>query len=201
MSQVIADAGVRGFQPSLVGGTGTTAKIFPSLLGTGFNNGGGILPQPAGVVPAALIIPGSSIYEGKPITVKASGTLFMHGASPTVNLTLYNGVSMTPGSNTVCLVGASALSSLTTATQYPFALQVTLQGDSISGIVQLYNATSFFNGTTLGTITLTNLTGVSFVAGTSAKTTTAALSLVIGATFGVSDALNECQLMQFVAEA
>jgi hypothetical protein len=125
----------------------------------------------------------------------------MHGASPTINFTLYNGISMTPGSDTVCAVGASALSSLTTATQYPFVFTVQMQGDSISGDVQLYSAVSFFGGTTLGTITLTGLTGVSFVAGTSGKTTNAALSIICGVTFGVSDALNECQLMQFVAEA
>jgi hypothetical protein len=202
MAEVFADAQVRGFNPSLVGGTLTAIKVFPSLLGPSFNDGGGASITPAaGTPPASLVIPGSSIYEGKVITVTAAGTVFIHGASQTLNLTLQNGLSLTASSNTTIATGASALSTLTTAAQYPFAFQVKMQGDSQSGIVQLWGATCFVDGTTLGTITLTSLTGVSFVNGTSGKTTLSALNLVFGLTFGVSDALNEGQLMQFTAEA
>ena len=180
--------GVNGYNPSLVGGTGQVAKIFPSLLGTGFNNGGGILPQPAGVVAAACLIPGTGQYEQQQINVKASGYVFVHGVSPTINFVFQEGPSLTATSNTTMATLASA-QSLATAATYPWAFSATMQGDSVSGIMQIYNAIFVCDGTS-GTVTLTDLTGVNL--------TTTNYQFVIGITFvGVSDALNKAALSQF----
>ena len=179
--------GVNGYNPSLVGGTGTTCKIFPSLLGTGFDNGGGVLPQPPGVVAAQLLISGTGQYEQQQLVVNASGYVFVHGVSPTVNFLFQQGSSLTYTSNTTMATLASA-QSLTTAATYPWAFNMKMQGDSVSGIMQAYSATFVCNGTS-GTVTLSDLTGVNL--------TNTNYNFVIGITFGVSDALNKAALSQF----
>jgi hypothetical protein len=188
MNAFTTGGGVNGYNPSLVGGTGSgTAKIFPSLLGTGFDNGGGILPQPAGVTAAQCIIPAGGTYEQQIIDVFAAGYVFIHGASPTINPVFQQGSSLTPGSNTTMATLTSA-QSLTTAATYPWAFKAQLQGDSVSGILQIMNATFYCNGVS-GTLTLTDLTGVDFL--------TTNYPFVVGITFGVSDALNKAALSQF----
>lgn len=176
MSQTIQSAGINYASPSTVGGTGTTAKIFPSLLNS--------------LSPATLAL--VQAQNGQQVTVKASGTLFVHGTSPTINFLLQNGTSLTAGSNTT-FATLTSVASLTTATQYPFAVKVTLQGDSVSGIVQVVDAEIVCNGVS-GAATKTSLTGINF-AGPGA-----AANVVFGVTFGVSDALNTASLLQFNAE-
>lgn len=176
MSYPITSAGVSYASPSTVGGTLTLAKIFPSLL----NN----------LAPASLAVPVSA--NGQIITVRASGNLFVHGTSPTVNLVLQNGSSLTAASNTTVSTGTSA-QALTTGATYPFAAVIDLQGDQTSGIVQVVNAKFVVDGISVA-LTNTSLTGVSF------NGSSAALNLVVGITFGVSDALNTASLQEFVLE-
>lgn len=184
--QIFASAaGIIGLNPSKVGGTGTSIKIFPSLIPPTFGA--------ASVNPASLSVAGNGALEGKAFTVRASGNLFVHGAYPTVNFTLQSGTSLTASSNVTVATLASA-QSLTTAATYPFSFKADLQGDSASGIVQVVSAVISCNGVS-GTVTATDLTGVSFLG------PNAALNLVFGVTFGVSDGLNAASLMQFSAEA
>lgn len=191
--------GISPYTPSIVGGTLTTTKIFPSLLGPAFGNGGNPLssapgstkpaiPVAASGTPAAQVsIPGTGQYEQQRIVLSASGFVFVHGTSPTLNFLLQQGTSLTSGSNTTVAVLASA-QSLTTNASYPFSFNVSMQGDSVSGVMQFFNATFACNGVS-GTVTLTDLTGINL--------TTTALPFVFGVTFGVSDATNVGVLSQF----
>jgi len=195
--QAFATAGISGISPVTVGGTGTTAKIFPSLLSS--------------TAAASLVIPASGEYEGREIVIRAAGKLYVHGTTPTINFVLQSGTSLTAASNTTVATLAAA-ASLTTAHTYPFAFQAVLQGDSTSGIVQVVEADFACNGavqTVEGTgITATSLTGINFLAGGPTGIVLAgngnggaAINLVFGLTWAVSDAANTASLDQFFAEA
>jgi hypothetical protein len=200
MSEPFSNAGGIGpYTPSIVGGTGTTTKIFPSLLGPGFGNGGNPLssvpgstkpaiPVVAAATPAALVtIPGTGQYEQQAISVSCSGFVFVHGTSPTLNFLFQQGTSLTSGSNTTMATLASA-QSLTTNASYPFAFNCRIQADSVSGVMQVYSGVFVCNGVS-GSLTLTDLTGINL--------TTTNYSFVFGVTFGVSDATNVGVLSQF----
>jgi hypothetical protein len=78
--------------------------------------------------------------------------------------------------------------SLATNATYPFSFRAQLQADSISGVMQIMNATFYANGVS-GTCSLTDLTGVNL--------TTTNYTFVFGVTYGVSDATNVAGLSQF----
>jgi hypothetical protein len=181
---VFSDAGVRGQNPSLVGGTGTVAKLFPNLLANstglpaGFGSGS---PAPtAPLAPANLLLPGTGQFEQKIVEVRAAGYVFVHGTSPTVNFVFQEGTSLTATSNTTMATMASA-ASLTTAAFYPWAFKAFLQSDAKSGVMQIFNAFFSLNGASQS-LTLTDLTGVNLL--------TTNYNFVAGVTFAVSDALN-----------
>ena len=199
--QVFADAGVRGFAPALVGGTLTTTKIFPSILGPGFGNGGGLnppgfalnpvtVPAPAtGTPPAIVTIPGTGQFEQHNIEVQAGGFVFMHGTSPTLNFLFQQGKSLNSGaSGQTTMATLASAQSLTTGAYYPWQFKATLFADALSGVMQIGNATFVCNGVS-GSLTLTDLTSINL--------TTTNYPFVIGVTFGVSDALNVGGLGQF----
>lgn len=195
--EVFSDAGFRPNSVGLVGGLLTTTKIFSSGLGPGFMNGGAnfgyqtapvTVPAPATGTPAAsVIIPGNGVYEQQQVDLRASGFVFVHGVSPTINFLLQKGTSLTSGSNTTVATLASA-QSLTTGDYYPWYFTLRMQSDAISGIMQFQNATFSCNGTS-GTVTLTDLTSINL--------TTTNVQFVLGVTFGVSDALNVAGCAQF----
>jgi hypothetical protein len=183
--------GIGPYTPQIVGGTGTTAKIFPNLLAntsgipTTFGSGS---PAPTSPIAAsAVTIPGTGQYEQQQIAVAAAGYVFVHGTSPTINIVFQQGTSLTPGSNTT-MATLSSVQSLTTAATYPWAFNCRLQGDSVSGVLQIMSANFYCNGVA-GSFTLTDLTGVNL--------TTTGYFFVLGVTFGVSDALNKAALSQF----
>jgi len=184
--------GVNGYNPSTVGGTGTSTKIFPNLLANATGLPASFTGSPVPTLPPAgaqIVIPGTGQYEQQQIVVTAGGYVYVHGTSPTLNFLLQSGTSLTSGSNTTIATLASA-QSLTTASYYPWSLSVKLQGDAKSGVVQVFSGTFVCNGVS-GSLTLTNLTGQNL--------TTTNINLVIGVTFGVSDALNFGALSQFWA--
>lgn len=202
MDTIATAGGISSYTPSLVGGTGTTTKIFTSLLGSNFPPGGGnaltaapstkALTVPTSTSAAAsVLLRGTGEYEQQLISVRIGGFVYVHGSSPTVNFLFQNGTSLTSGSNTTMATLASAQTGLTTANYYPFLFKMDMQGDSVSGVLQLASATWSCNGVSSGTVTLTDLTGINLVNG-------AGLSFVFGITFGVSDALNVGCLSQFV---
>jgi hypothetical protein len=194
---VFFDSGARPSNPSLVGGTLTAIKVFPSTIGPGFNNGGGlgypvvnpiVPPAPtSGTKPFICTIPGTGQFEQQQIEIRASGLAFVHGTSPTLNFALQSGTSLTPTSNTTVAVLASA-QSLTTGAYYPWYFDCKFQADALSGIGQFQNATFSCNGVS-GTVTLTDLTGVNL--------NTTNVNFVMGVSFAVSDALNVGVLSQF----
>ena len=200
---VFSDAGVRGYAPALVGGTGgtTTPKIFPSIIGPGFGNGAGLNPPrfatdpitvpsaATGTLAAMVTIPGTGQYEQHEIAVQAGGFVYTHGTSPTLNFVFQKGTSLTATSNTTMATLASAQALTTPSPSYwPWQFKCSLFADALSGVMQIANATFVCNGTS-GTLTLTDLTSVNL--------TTTNYTFVIGVTFGVSDALNVGALGQF----
>lgn len=186
MSNPFATAGVNYANPVIAGGTGTLAKIFPAPS-LNFNV--------ASTVPAALLI--QAQQQGQIVSVKAAGNVFLHGASPTVNFEIQNGTSLTAASNST-IATMNAAQSLTTGATYPFAITLDLQGDQTSGIVQVVNASIVCDGVS-GTVTKSTLTGINWTGANQFYSNGAPLSLVVGVTFAVSDALNTASLFQFEA--
>lgn len=193
--------GVSPYNPSIVGGTGTTCKIFPSLLGPGFGNGGNPLsvsplvapvtvPTAATGTPAAICtIPGTGQYEQQTLSVQAGGFVYMHGTSPTLNFLFQSGTSLTyNASGQTTMATLSSAQSLTTGAYYPWSFNARLQCDSLSGIMQIWGGTFACNGVS-GTISYTALTGQNL--------NTTNVNFVIGVTFGVSDSLAVGTLSQF----
>lgn len=171
-----------------VGGVNTTIKYFAQPT----------LPLNAFVLP----IPGEFILEGQQFVVRAGGWVYVAGSSPTVALTLGVGGPLLTSSATT--VGVLSAASLVTSNYYPFAITATFQGDSNSGIVQgSFNTT--LNGVFTASAATTNLTGIKF--GTAfnpanpGASVSAPFSLIVGVTFGVSNAANLAQLDQFSLEA
>jgi hypothetical protein len=200
MDTIAVAGGISAYTPSIVGGTGTTTKIFTSLLSNVFPPTGGnpLTAAPTttkSAVPtstsgaASLLLRATGEYEQQIVSIRIAGYAFVHGASPTLNFLFQNGTSLTSGSNTTMATLASA-QSLTTNATYPWMFKADLQGDSVSGVMQIVGATFACNGVS-GTVTSTDLTGISLVTG-------AGLSFVFGLTFGVSDATNVGVCSQFV---
>lgn len=155
----------------------TTAQIFPTVIG--------------GTVALVLPIPGSSRLESDGIFVEATGWATVGGVSPTLNLVLYSGTSVTPGSNTVLATLAAAQALVTNAT-YDWRLKAQLYGSTKTG--KISGKFSIDIDVNIGAETaLTNqLTNQSFVI-------EPALSLVFGITFGVANAANVAQLSRAFA--
>lgn len=199
-------SGVNAFVPSQVGGTSTSALMFPALSGN-FTAAGVTTPGGASITSALVCsVPANGQYEQQIINVKAAGKLFVHGTSPTVLFKMYNGSSLTAASNTAILSMSAA--SLTTNAWYPWAWQSVFQGDSSSGMLQAVSSTLWINNATAGSITLTGISsGVSFISAgpgnifgpgyTTTSSNNAALNFSISCTFAVSDALNKAFCSQF----
>jgi len=223
MSVPTINSGVTGWNPSVVGGLGATYKVFPAPNypnpgvggpgNSGYNgsilNGNVIAATPT-TTPLTLGVPANGQYEGQRFNVTASGNLFVHGTSPTLLFAMYNGTSMTVGSDgTPLVVLASALTGLTTGATYPWSWSTVFQGDSKSGILQAISSSLWIDNATAGTVTLTGATGINFLSAgptgligpgyTSGSSN--ALNLIIAMEFTVTDALNVGRCMQFVLES
>jgi hypothetical protein len=186
MSFIISSVGCNYTNPSKVGGTGAGIKIFPSLLNS--------------AAPAILQI--LEQQQGQTVVLNASGNVFLHGTSPTINAVLQSGTSLTSANNTTIATLTSAQTLATNAT-YPWALTIKLQGDAGSGVVQVVSSSFTCNGVNSTTFTNTSLTGVVFSGLVASPPVFAevGVSLVLGINFGVSDALNTASLFQYTLEA
>jgi hypothetical protein len=187
MANPFASAGVNYANPSTIGGTGSGVKIFPALIST----------------TTAAILQLLEQQQGQIVTLNAAGNLHLHGTSPTIAPTLLKGNSLTYSSGNVISVLTSAQLFASTGATYPWALQIKLQGDTSSGVVQVVSTTFACNGTASSSFTNTSLTGVSF-GGTSAGdgflNPEVGVTLSLGLNFGVSDAANAANLYQFELE-
>lgn len=167
---------------------GTAATIFPA---SSYNGTGTVT---ASTSACTLIIPGSSRFDGQNFFVRASGYATVGAtASPTFNVTLYSGTSLTVGSDT--LVKAGAAQNVTISTSFSWTLEARLIGDSTSNTLNGFFTYLINNLPATQTFaTITQLTSQSFTA-------EPAFNFVIGGTFGVADASNKAVLTQFYAAA
>lgn len=179
----VTSPGINYAFPSLIGGTGSGVKIFPSAL--------------SALKPAALQV--TFPMQAQLFTLTAAGTMFLHGTSPTIIPTLQFGSSLTSTNNTTVSVLTTAQLFSSTGANYPWALQIKMQGDNASGVIQVVSATFAANGTASSTFTNTSITGINWLGVSSDGNTLAPVlpSFVLGLNFGVSDALNTAALYQF----
>ncbi len=202
MAQIINQYQVNGATPSTVGGTGTGIKAFPNLPGPSINvanatptlTGTNSTSNPKG----QLDVPGSNRLNGQQFHVLASGNFEVGtgGACPNVTIGIYanTGTKVLGGAVIATLAVSQAITTQSLdGVFYPWYVDVTLQGDTQSGIVQ-----GNFTGKTDGTawtnasgILTNNLSGVNF------STSEPAFGLIVGVTFSVSEAGNSANLFQF----
>jgi hypothetical protein len=110
---------------------------------------------------------------------------------------LYSGDSLTSTADTLICHGAATAES----GYVPFALQVSMQGDSHSGLLQILSASLILNGSSVsltdGEASPPSESGVP-LSGVNFKTTD--LPFCVAAQFSSSEATNAAYLQQFVLE-
>lgn len=192
MAEVIANLLLNGLNPVTVGGTGTAIKYFPNVPGASI----GVASTKNGY----LYCPGVGKANAQRLTVRASGnfTIGTPGggvASPAVTVGLY---PVTFSGNTPAgtpTIGSAIVSQILAAANdsfgyYPFALDVDLQGDNLSGIVQSLAGNIVIDGTAGSFSTAAILSSVNMLA-------PVPFAFVVGVTFSVSDSLASANLYQF----
>jgi hypothetical protein len=188
---VIGDFQVNGLFPSVVGGTGTTVKYFPRVLGTAGPNGGQSVAPSTTSAAGQLAVPGNSSVNGQLFNVELAASFGNDSGDPsgTVELALYanTGTVSSPSYTKIATTGAATPA----AQPLHAALRVSLIGDSKSGIVSGFQTGVKGDGTLVTLAALTaGLTGINFANGLP-------FGLVAGVVFGSSDASNTASLYQF----
>lgn len=213
MSQVIADFGVNGVFPSNVGGTGTSVKYFGRNAAYA---AGATWTSPA--VPSstsakgALIVPGDNKLNGQEFTVSAGGDFFTGagGTSETITIALYAVTGTLTSPTYTILATSGAYSPGIDQISYSWLLKASLFGTNNSGVVGGTQQVIVNNTVQTATAGLTNsLTGISFgevpALSSSPNQVQSSLGgpfgLVVGVTFGASEAGNSANLYQFSISA
>jgi hypothetical protein len=184
------DFQVNGLFPSTVGGTGTTVKYFPRLLGTSI----GVESTAPSATSAAgqLVVPGNGVLNGQNFDVQVGGeiTSGVSDSSVTVQVALYaNTGTVSSPSYTMIATTGNVVAPLE-STSYNFNMKVSLFGTTASGVVR---GTQYsILGTTQNALAAltNNLSGINF-------SNAAPFGLVVGVTFNSSDAGNSAALYQF----
>ena len=193
---VIVDFQVNGLFPSNVGGTGTSVKYFPRVLGPSI----GVAPSTPSASSAVgqLVVPANGVLNGQHFKVKAAGNVLPFTGGGTYNVQLFanTGTVATPSYTAIASTGAITLAQ---ATRSNWALDVSLMGDSVSGQVGGNYSAFTNNANNKAQVTLdAGLTGISFTAGQSGpQGNDIAFGLVVGVTFNTSLASNAASLYQF----
>lgn len=207
---VINDYGVSGLFPSNVGGTGVAIKYFPRLAYPNGNLIFGTAPATPSATNAAgqLVVPGLSELNGQLWKVKAAGNVlpFTGGTTYQVVVQANTGTVAAPVYTTIADSGVITLAQ---ATRSQWALDITLEGDTVSGQVFGYYA-KFSNNANFSQVALNAaLTGINFNASVPAGLSTATggpgtaggnaapFGLVVGVVFATSLAQNAASLYQF----
>jgi hypothetical protein len=177
-----------------VGGLGTVGKIFPNKVG-------GV----ATLTPALLIPPGSGRLEGVEFKIKAAGWASVLGTSPTLDIALYIGSSLTASANAVIMHLASAVS-VTTAATYPWSLSATMNVNTKSGLLQGNGLISINNPASpaIQALVTTGLTVFDMTQEPPVYTVSAVvtpLQFCLGVIFGVTSASNLAQMDSFYIAA
>ena len=196
MAVTIANYSINGANPSTVGGTGTAAKYFPNLPGPSI--GASNLTPSATNAAGQLLVPGSNRLNGQKFNVLASGNFVVGtgGGSSTVTLTLSanTGTVASPTYTTIAASTAYASEALD-GVYYPFLIDVTVQGDTLSGIIQGTQTIYIDNSINRAATALNStLSGLNFA-------TEPPFGLVLSVTFGTSVAGNSANLYRFSIEA
>lgn len=204
MSNVLDFFGVNGLNPTKVGGTGVSIKYFPRILGSSI---GSIPSTPSATSPVGMLsVPAGAVYNGQQLNVLATGNFGNDTGDPSgtvnVQLQVVTGSLASPTYTTVAATGAMTPSAIGIVNNW--ALDVILYGDDVSGILGgSYNA--YQNGgqvnlSKLGVKTDTSVSGISYNAGNPSLGQGVAFGLVVGVTFGTSDASNKASMFQFTVE-
>jgi hypothetical protein len=211
------DFSVSGLFPSKLGGTGTSIKYFPRLLGPSI--GASPATPSATNATGALFMPPASVLNGQMFNVIAVGEFGNDTGDPsgtvTVRLQIVTPNASTgsyvvsPVYTTICSTGAVVPSPFGIVNTW--AIKASLYGSSLSGIV----GGSYFayqNGALVASTpksTDTTVSGINFAGGAVPASLAAAtggpgtvgaqapFGLVVGVTFGTSDASNTASLYEF----
>ena len=188
---VINDYGVNGLNPSTVGGSGATPKYFPRLLGSSI----GV----ESVAPSAtssngqLVVNGFSQLNAQWFKVSVGGDVLsgVSDSSVTVEVALYaNTAALGAAPSYTKIATTGALTAPLANTNFAFGLDVDILGDTASGVVRGFQR-GIFGANNIASASLTNnLSGINM--GSQAP-----FGLVVGVTFGSSDAANAASLRQF----
>ncbi len=205
-----------------IGGTGNTLKKFQSnLLYAAGPNLGTVYPYPGTSVTDYILPVAGGVSSpngrvgGHRLGVKISGSVYVHGTSPTLNFQLIGNLGNTPATDVDMLTLASA-QALTTATSYDWSLSVDLYGSAApassgavggSGSLQvaaasLLLASTIVPVTSMTAAALANVNfqgqyGTSYPAVSDNAINYPAFFLKFGLTFGVSDSANLASLYEF----
>lgn len=207
--QTINQLNVNGSNPSTVGGTGTTQKIFPYVPGPSIGVAATATSPYYGV--GAIALPGSARLNGQQFTISASGNFEVGsgGTCPSVTFVLLAATSLAnlkAGTYTQLGTSGAITTQNLTGTFYPWLLNFDLQGDTASGVVQgngyfqvdgTWAPTTVGNGAVgiMGTTTGFNqLSGVSF-------TNENTVFFAVGVTYSVSESGNSANMYEFKLEA
>jgi len=203
MANVIANLLANGVTGSVVGGTGTTIKYFPSIPGASI----GVASTNNGYI----LMPANNAVNGQRLNFTATGNFAVGditGACPTVTLGVYP-VTFTGGLSTA-VIGSTAIVSAVSTTQaninalYPWALQLDFAGDTGSGLVQKLSGQLVMDGvsTSVTAGLITGLTGINYAPGSTlpASGQVAPFGLVVGVTFSISEAGNTATMYQCVLQ-
>ncbi len=187
---VINDFAVNGLFPSVVGGSGTAIKYFPRLLGSSI----GVQSVAPSATSAAgqLVVPGNNELNGQWFNVLIGGDIVSGAAdsSVTAEVALYANVGTVTSPSYTKIATTGVQTAPLTGTSYNFALKVSMQGTTASGVVR-GNQYSILGTNQNAYAALTaSLSSINFGNATP-------FGLVVGVTFGTSDAANSASLNQF----
>ncbi len=206
MSYPVLDFQVNGQFPATVGGLGNTVKYFgrnvPSAAGASWV-AAPLTPSSTSPV-GALWLFGENRLNGQLIEVVATGDFIPAAVatSETVEIAIYGvtGTLAAPTYTKLATTGAYAPG--VDGIAYNFMIRMNLVGDTNSGIVGGTQFALVNNTLQTATAALTNsLTGINFNTGNPNLYQSAPFGLVVGVTFGASNAANKANLYQFSASA
>lgn len=204
MSNPLDFFGVNGLNPTKVGGTGTAIKYFPRILGSSI---GTVPSTPSATSPVGmLVVPAGGVYNGQQLNILATGNFGNDTGDPsgTVNIQLQvvTGTTAAPVYTTIASTGALTPSAIGIVNNW--ALNVDIYADDVSGILG-GTYTAYQNGAGLASKipvkTDNTVSGISMNAGNANLGQGTAYGLVVGVTFGTSDASNKASMFQFSVES
>jgi hypothetical protein len=213
---------VNGNNPSTVGGAGTGVLYFPNPPAANLWNVGAVGVNPGvssnqiGGTPSAtnftgqLSVPGRGILNAQRFTVTASGNvLFGAGeasTTATIKINANTGTIIAPVITDLLGTSVQLTNAIADSVYLPWSVQLTFEGDTQSGIVQI-TRTAMVNGALVAGSALTALTGVSFYPGQTGLPASGgvqgpgfvpefAFGLAVGVQYGASNTLNSANLFQ-----